>query len=154
MYRHTPEAAPEAAPPTAGQPSGAEQPQPQQGGSAASGEGEESEEWEEESWAARQARLRAYRVPDDPQPPGRWELAATTMEEFEVGWGLLSVFRAWHWGTVGYSRCVCYEWGNTRAPTHPPTAAAACTLPLPPRRRTLPPALPPRTTRRKSSLRG
>lgn len=37
---------------------------------------------------SREARLRAYTVPPDPQAQcGAWELVATTLQEFEVRWG-------------------------------------------------------------------
>ncbi|KAI7835383.1 hypothetical protein COHA_010717 [Chlorella ohadii] len=39
---------------------------------------------EDESWWEEQARLAAYQVPPDPEQQPRWEVAATTLEEFEA----------------------------------------------------------------------
>ena len=39
---------------------------------------------EDDSWWEEQARLAAYQVPPDPEQQPRWEVAATTLEEFEV----------------------------------------------------------------------
>lgn len=50
---------------------------------AAAGEAEEESEWEEESWDARRARLLSYRVPEEPEQEPRWELVASTLEQFE-----------------------------------------------------------------------
>lgn len=97
MYKQTPvaalpdggggstgEAAPEAA--AAAKPEQAGQ---ESGPGAVKEEEQQAEDSGDESDAAgtkpsREQRLRAYRLPPDPQQLGRWELVASTLEEFEV----------------------------------------------------------------------
>lgn len=45
---------------------------------------DEEEEEEGETWAEQRERLLSYRVPEDPEPEVRWELVASTLQEFEV----------------------------------------------------------------------
>lgn len=86
---------------------------------------------EDESWWEEQARLAAYQVPPDPEQQPRWEVAATTLEEFEVR-GQRGVRREWK-GMLGQDMCCCWLGKPCWFTAMPavPCAAASSLPPLP-----------------------